>query len=256
MPAHQELSKDGRQYWCNFCQTFVRIRGFSQHANTCERKQCSVEAVKCWKIKKQMEWLTAHVVTLEVTNELEDSSTSGPSPSQDVTSAGTHKAQLNMMIPDFDVRNNSMAISVESEDSDSLSSDPESTFGSDSEEPARRPTISSTYIEIVHHPHSGLEPEYVFRDLPPSPKAPLSTQPRPAPGERPWAPFQTCADFEFAETAVQSAMSAKTIKKLIRGIKHDWTDPSHSKITYQNLDDYHQSLNFSRNYVVQVRDLF
>ncbi|KAF8584403.1 hypothetical protein K439DRAFT_1646930 [Ramaria rubella] len=43
-------------------------------------------------------------------------------------------------------------------------------------------------------------------------------------------------------------MSAKTIKKLIQGIKHDWTDPGHSKITYQNLDDYHQSLNFSRNY--------
>ncbi|KAF8584404.1 hypothetical protein K439DRAFT_1616705 [Ramaria rubella] len=182
MPAHQELSEDGRQYWCNFCQTFIHIRGFSQHANTCECKQCSVEAAK-------LEWLTAHVGALEVADKLEDSSTSGPSPSQDVTSAGTHKAQLNVMIPDFDVQNNLMAISVESEDSDSLSSDPESTFGSDSEEPARCPTISSTYIEIVHHPHSGLELEYVFRDLPPSPKAPLSTQPRPAHGERPWAPF-------------------------------------------------------------------
>ncbi|KAF8581179.1 hypothetical protein K439DRAFT_1647974 [Ramaria rubella] len=50
-------------------------------------------------------------------------------------------------------------------------------------------------------------------------------------------------------------MGAKTIKKLIRGIKHDWTDTGHCKLTYRNLDDYHQSSHYSRNYVVQVRAL-
>ncbi|KAF8584946.1 hypothetical protein K439DRAFT_1646749 [Ramaria rubella] len=49
-------------------------------------------------------------------------------------------------------------------------------------------------------------------------------------------------------------MGAKTIKKLIRGIKHDWTDTGHSKLTYRNLDDYHQSLHYSQNYVVRFQE--
>ncbi|KAF8578405.1 hypothetical protein K439DRAFT_1621329 [Ramaria rubella] len=164
-----------------------------------------------------VEWLTACVGTLEVDDvDIDDSSKSGPGSSSQVqdllisTGIDTQEAQFNTTV---DVRNNLMGISVESEDSDPLFSDLESVF--DSEESACRPSISSTYIEIVHHPHSGLEPEYIFCDLGSPTKAPLSTPPQLAHGERPWAPFRTRADFEFAETAVQSAMGAKTIKKLI-----------------------------------------
>ncbi|KAF8584945.1 hypothetical protein K439DRAFT_1616297 [Ramaria rubella] len=191
MPAHQELSEDSRRYWCKFCQTFVHIRGFSQHANACERKRLSVEAVKQWKIKKQMEWLMVCIGTLEVDNvNIDDLSESGPGSSSQVqdllisTGIDTQEAQFNTTV---DVRNNSMGISVELEDSDPSSSDPESVF--DSEELAHHPSISSTYIEIVHHPHSGLELEYIFRDLGSPTKAPLSTPPQLAHGEQPWAPF-------------------------------------------------------------------
>ncbi|KAF8576358.1 hypothetical protein K439DRAFT_1622892 [Ramaria rubella] len=177
-------------------QHIICIRGFSQHTNACERKQLSVEAAKQWKIKKRMEWLTVRIGTLEVDNvNIDDSSESGPESSSQVqdllisTGIDTQEAQFNTTV---DVRNNSMGISVELEDSDPSSSDLESVF--DSEEPARRPSISSTYIEIVHHPHSGLEPEYRFRDLGSPTKAPLSTPPQLAHGERPWAPFKTLSN--------------------------------------------------------------
>ncbi|KAF8575047.1 hypothetical protein K439DRAFT_1623877 [Ramaria rubella] len=105
MPAHQELSEDSRWYWCKFCQTFVRIRGFSQHTNTCERKQLSIEAAKRWKIKKQMEWLTARFSTLEVDDvNIDDSFESGPGSSSQVqdllisTGIDAQEAQFNTMV--------------------------------------------------------------------------------------------------------------------------------------------------------------
>ncbi|KAF8581178.1 hypothetical protein K439DRAFT_1619248 [Ramaria rubella] len=166
MPAHQELSEDSRRYWCKFCQRFVCIRGFSQHANT-------------------LEWLTARVGTLEVDNvDIDDSSEFGPGSSSQVqdliisTGIDTQEVPLNTTV---DVQNNSMRISVESEDSDPSSSDLESVF--DSEELAHCPSVSSTYNEIVHHPHSGLELEYIFCDLGSPTKAPLSTPPQLAHGE-------------------------------------------------------------------------
>ncbi|KAF8586450.1 hypothetical protein K439DRAFT_1646238 [Ramaria rubella] len=49
---------------------------------------------------------------------------------------------------------------------------------------------------------------------------------------KPWAPFRTRGDFEFAELAVQSAMRSKVTAKFLQAITHDWTDPGHSQLTF------------------------
>jgi hypothetical protein len=145
------------------------------------------------------------------------------------------------------------AASVESEDSTERSSG-DDTSSTDGALDHPRPTTSTTFIEIIHHPHSGiLEPEFIFCDLPsasPATDLPLLTQHQLL--EKPWAPFRTRADFEFAETMVQSAAHKDTIKKLIKGIRYRWTDPGHSHITFRNLKDYTQSLNVARTFVVPV----
>ncbi|KAF8582039.1 hypothetical protein K439DRAFT_1647685 [Ramaria rubella] len=124
----------------------------------------------------------------------------------------------------------------------------EDSIGSESagshDEPLLRqtcPAASMTYIEIEHHPHSGLETEFIFHDLP---SQSMGLHPS----------GHSITNFEFAETAVQSAIGAKPIKKLIKGIKHEWTDPGHSKLSFQNLEDYNQSLNSARSYVVQFQE--
>lgn len=121
--------------------------------------------------------------------------------------------------------------------------------------PNQQPYPTTTFIEVIHHPHSGkLAPEYFFRDLPSDtlPITELKTLMRPHSKGWPWAPFRTWADFEFAEVAIQSAMHSRTIKQLIKGVRHSWTDPGHSRITFQDLKDFNQSMHAARQFVVQV----
>jgi len=47
-------------------------------------------------------------------------------------------------------------------------------------------------------------------------------------------------------------MHRATIEKLIKGIKQSWTDPGHSRITFQGMKDFKQSMNAARKFVVQV----
>jgi hypothetical protein len=144
-------------------------------------------------------------------------------------------------------------VSVESEDSP----DSDSEDSNCKTVVQTRPPTSATYLEIIHHPHSGIsEPEYIFRDLP-VPEEDLSddlqtTSRHTKPGAKPWAPFRSRADFEFAEIAVQERLKTKTIGTLLGRIKNDWTDPGHTRVTFHDLDDYSQSLAFARKYVVQV----
>ena len=112
---------------------------------------------------------------------------------------------------------------------------------------------STTFLEIIHHPHSGIsDPEFKFRDLPSDClTTEVPTVARCLKGS-PWAPFRTRADFEFAETVIQAATHAKTIDRLIKGIRNHWTDPGHSQITFRNVKHFNQSMKAARKFVVQV----
>jgi len=150
-------------------------------------------------------------------------------------------------------------IDSDSEDSNSVESEDSTEGGhvitnSSKRVPDQGQHTSTTYIEIIHHPSSGIEPQFIFQNLPSLPDTTDHShhQPTIQSTGKPWAPFHTRADFEFAETVIQSALSAPTIKKFLKGIKHDWTDPGHSRITFKGFKDFKQSMGAARNYVVQV----
>jgi len=146
-----------------------------------------------------------------------------------------------------------IASSVESKDpaEDPCSDDDPDPTG---EVPDHRQFTSSTFLEIIHHPHSGIkEPEIIFCDLSSAGlEENLALQAQHCLGGKPWAPFHTRADFEFSETVIGSSMHTATIEKLIKGIKQSWTDPGHSRITFQGMKDFKQSMNAARKFVVQV----
>ncbi|KAF8514399.1 hypothetical protein JB92DRAFT_3115676 [Gautieria morchelliformis] len=139
------------------------------------------------------------------------------------------------------------SVSVESEDSMDETDSDQTTHKA---APQPYPPASTTFIELRHHPHSGiLEPEFIFWDLPSGNL--VSEQDRDSPQQcyntaKPWAPFRTQADFEFSEIAIQSAMHTDSIKRLIMGIKHNWTDPGHSRLTFQDINDFHNTMGFAR----------
>jgi hypothetical protein len=119
----------------------------------------------------------------------------------------------------------------------------------------QQPYPTTTFLKVGHHPHSGkLASEYFFRDLPSDtlPITELKNLMRPHSKGRPWALFCTWADFEFGEVAIQSAMHSHTITQLIKGVRHSWTDPGHSRITFQDLKDFNQSMHAARQFVVQI----
>lgn len=149
------------------------------------------------------------------------------------------------------------AMDSESSSSDSVESEDsieEVTTNSPSRAPDEGQHTSTTYIEIIHHPSSGLEPEFIFQGLPSLTQA-TNHQAAHQSKRVPWAPFRTRADFEFAEIVTQSALSSSTIKKLLKGIRHSWTDPGHSRITFENFKDFKQCMEASRKYVVQVSSI-
>jgi hypothetical protein len=152
-----------------------------------------------------------------------------------------------------------MTTAMESDAASSVESeDPVSDSDSDASSAGARPNhqyTSTTFIEIIHHPHSKLEPEFIFRDLPAetllTEEAANTTFQRSQ--GKPWAPFRTRADFEFAETVIKSATGTDTIDALIKGIQNSWTDPGHSRITFHDVNHLNQSMEAARKYVVQVR---
>jgi len=122
-----------------------------------------------------------------------------------------------------------IASSVESEDPAEYpcsDDDPDETWGA----PDHWQFTSSSFLEIIQHPHSGIKkPEFIFCDLSSAGlEENLALHTQHCLGGKPRAPFHTQADFEFSETVIGSAMHRATIEKLIKGIKQSWTDPGHS----------------------------
>ncbi|KAK7029277.1 hypothetical protein R3P38DRAFT_3314735 [Favolaschia claudopus] len=63
---------------------------------------------------------------------------------------------------------------------------------------------------------------------------------------RPYAPWNSLADFEYTEMAVQGVMSKKIIDKQLRKLADSWTNEGGSKITMHNFRDYKRSLDKGR----------
>jgi len=50
---HGHLSANDPMYWCDFCRSYIKIHGFSQHATAFELNQASCEAAAQWNQRMQ-----------------------------------------------------------------------------------------------------------------------------------------------------------------------------------------------------------
>jgi hypothetical protein len=112
---------------------------------------------------------------------------------------------------------------------------------------------AQTFVKIVHHPHneSG-EPTIIALDG--SQNVATTKEPTPMKDPqllRPWAPFRTLPDFEYAESAVTGALSKNTVNLQLRGMRSNWAE--RSNVTFLNYDDMAKSLEAAREYGIKVR---
>jgi hypothetical protein len=121
---------------------------------------------------------------------------------------------------------------------------------------------STFYIKTIPHPSSdSAVTSYISLDggIPPGgrPAAP-DTPARlfaPQPTYKPWAPFRTRADFEYAESVVLSNMERKWVNVQLAGIGGEWSN-SPSNITFHSYDHMEKTLSVARTYGVQVSEHF
>ena len=117
------------------------------------------------------------------------------------------------------------------------------------------PNLPNEFIKVIPHPHS-LDPTPTIIPLTLSPSLSIDAsgpifQPRSDPW--PWAPFQTLADFEYTETAIQGLLSKALINKQLAGINSRWAIGS--TLSIKNYNDMEKALAKARKHIVQVRTI-
>ncbi|KAJ7090711.1 hypothetical protein C8R44DRAFT_835939 [Mycena epipterygia] len=118
--------------------------------------------------------------------------------------------------------------------------------------PSKPVPASKFYIKTIPHPHDeSSKCSYISLDggtLPTDNTAESAGVLNPGP--KPWAPFRSRADFEYAESVVLSNMERKWVNKQLAGIGGEWSNTP-SNITFCNYDHMEKSLAAARKYVVQ-----
>ncbi|KIJ29756.1 hypothetical protein M422DRAFT_188008, partial [Sphaerobolus stellatus SS14] len=117
------------------------------------------------------------------------------------------------------------------------------------------PKSPESFIEIRYHPHSGNLNTTII---------PLNNPQEKEPGSntgcvlssitKPWAPFRTRANFEFAEDMVKSGLHSESIKKLLEGFNGRWA--TQTLISMKNFADFQDSLAAARHFSVQYHFTF
>ncbi|GJE89869.1 hypothetical protein PsYK624_059800 [Phanerochaete sordida] len=124
--------------------------------------------------------------------------------------------------------------------------------------PASSTVLPETYIKLVYHPHSGIEQPAVI---------PLDSAQASSPIDetaqllrrwaqlekcmKPWAPFRTRADFEYAESVVKGTLGDGIVDLQLRGMRNGWCE--HSNITFQNHDGLRESLAAAHIFTVKFQ---
>lgn len=113
------------------------------------------------------------------------------------------------------------------------------------------PESPESFIEIRHHPHSGkFNSTIISLDNPQENQLGSSTgYVLSSISAKPWAPFRTRADFEFAEM-VKSGLHFRSIKKLLEGFNRCWA--TQTLLSIKNYADFQDSLAAARHFSIQV----
>jgi hypothetical protein len=114
---------------------------------------------------------------------------------------------------------------------------------------------SRMFIKIVSHHHSQLtEPTIIPLDISSQMDTSSTSGSAKPPDDnredRPWAPFRTLADFEYAESVITGGMSKETINLQLHGLRNGWA--TGSNITFRNYDDMEKSMEAAREYGTRV----
>jgi hypothetical protein len=114
------------------------------------------------------------------------------------------------------------------------------------------PNLPDEFIKIVPHPHS-LNPNPTIIPLTLSSSLSINAsgpifQPQSDPW--PWAPFQTLADFEYTETAIQDLLLKALINKQLVGINSRWAVGS--RLLIKNYNKMEKTLAKAQKHTVQV----
>jgi hypothetical protein len=115
------------------------------------------------------------------------------------------------------------------------------------------PNLPNEFIKIIPHPHSP-DPTPTIIPLTLSPSLSNNASGpifRPQYNPWPWAPFQTLADFEYTETAIQGLLSKALINKQLAGFNARWAVGS--KLSIKNYNDMEKVLEKARKHTIQVR---
>ncbi|KAJ7450176.1 hypothetical protein FB451DRAFT_960498, partial [Mycena latifolia] len=100
------------------------------------------------------------------------------------------------------------------------------------------------FIFVKHHPHANKPNEIIpldsSPDPTPDPALPLSAD-TPTPGDRPWAPFRTYADFKFASRRVKRRSPNAEIDEDLLDLR-DGSLSTNSLVTFRNHRDMGKAL--------------
>jgi len=111
--------------------------------------------------------------------------------------------------------------------------------------PAQALPLSEIHIRIVHHPASGLPderitiPEYQER------MCATSAASHQNPSDMLWEPFESEADFTFADFVCQNRLPQTQVDRLIKLFKTTWSDSS--KLTFRNHRDVRKALDQAKD---------
>ena len=130
--------------------------------------------------------------------------------------------------------------------------------GPSSISPQNSPYLEPTsFIEVIHHPHSGKATSTVIHIDKLIPLLPDSSSqssvPWNTPKEKPWAPFRTWPYFEFAEIVVTQSTNILTVNILLSGFHRRWAPKTY--LTFHNANGLQKSLSTARHFSIQVSPL-
>jgi hypothetical protein len=112
------------------------------------------------------------------------------------------------------------------------------------------------YIRIIYHPHSKIKKPIIIPINDKVPQTNSNTAPlihtAPVIDDRPWKPFKTRADFEFAFEAVTNRDRAGRISSSLKNIKQHYHTGGTSNLTFQTNEDVQQSLSHARKFATKV----
>ncbi|KAJ7153830.1 hypothetical protein C8R46DRAFT_912239 [Mycena filopes] len=104
--------------------------------------------------------------------------------------------------------------------------------------------LPGRFIYVKHHPHSGKPNEIIPLDSTGSLDQQHKLAPKPAPGERPWAPFKCLADATFAYRCVSRRMANKDVDADLAHLRTEWADGP--RVTFANHREMERSLDAAR----------